>query len=132
MPRLYPPVNSANNFLRFMKTPPLLSNKNARPAHNTLPFCYNKKLTALVGLSAHDISSVATTIIPAGRNVFLSHLYGQHAALSSQLRRRLSRLLTFLANSSFYKGSRIRKHLPSRGQRTHTNASTSRKLNYVK
>jgi Ribosomal protein S13 len=37
----------------------------------------------------------------------------------------------FLKNNKFYKGLRYSKGLPVRGQRTHTNSKTARKLNFL-
>lgn len=88
---------------------------------------YTFKLAALMGVQAQNFS-VELLKKRTRRYLDLNAIILRHGYLLDKYEQDLLYKKQLLIRDSFYKGIRYKLALPVRGQRTHTNASTARRL----
>lgn len=90
---------------------------------------YSEKLRALLGFNIYSIKVLHVTNLLKKQQNFLQVFLNVIKDERNNLENKLSSYWSFMVQKKMYKGLRYIKNLPVRGQRTHTNRKTARKLN---
>jgi ribosomal protein S13 len=93
---------------------------------------YTFKLLALAGLNRYTTKKSAEQYLVNFNHLLFRKILLKAGKLKKNFIASTGDQLNFLVVEKFYKGLRYKAGLPLRGQRTHTNAKTSKRLHILK